>query len=336
MSAFFGLDIGSNSVKLIELSGSSVTSIGIAANPTGRVGLDLVPAELSALSMVVKGLIDSSKVKSHNVVVGVPESAVFTRILTFPYMSTPELATAIRWEVEQTIPYPIDKLELSWEVMYKPKSAVGGEKMRVYVVAVPGKISSGMVSFMDNIGYEVIRMENEGLSLIRSNLDGKGELEVNVMVDVGFSNTKMLIADANEVYASYVSPVAGLAFTKIISDSFKLPPVQAEEYKRTYGLDGTQLEGKLLASAQPILNTLIADVKKVISSYTNSYPERKIERILLNGGGSYLKGLLSILVHQTGLEVIMGDCFAKKKIKQEFSSMGAVFGVAMGLGMEVR
>jgi Tfp pilus assembly PilM family ATPase len=74
----------------------------------------------------------------------------------------------------------------------------------------------------------------------------------------------------------------------------------------------------------------------VISSYTNSYPERKIERILLNGGGSYLKGLLSILVHQTGLEVIMGDCFAKKKIKQEFSSMGAVFGVAMGLGMEVR
>jgi Tfp pilus assembly PilM family ATPase len=73
MSAFFGLDIGSNSVKLIELSGSSVTSIGIAANPTGRVGLDLVPAELSALSMVVKGLIDSIKL-NHNVVVGVPEA----------------------------------------------------------------------------------------------------------------------------------------------------------------------------------------------------------------------------------------------------------------------
>lgn len=336
MPAFFGLDIGSNSVKLIELSGSVVSAVGIAANPTGRVGLDLVPAELSALSIVVKNLIDSCKIKSHNVVVGVPEGLVFTRILSFPYMSTPELATAIRWEVEQTIPYPIDKLELSWEVMYKPKEASGGEKMRVYVVAVPSKISAGTVSFLDNIGYEVIRMENEGLSLIRSNLDGKGELEINMIVDVGFSNSKMMIADANEVYASYVSPVAGLAFTKIISDSFKLPPVQAEEYKRTYGLDGTQLEGKLLASVQPLLSTLVADIKKVSSSYMNSYPERKIERIILNGGGSYLKDLLSILVQQTGLEVIMGNCFAKKKIKQEYSSMGAIFGVAMGLGMEVR
>jgi hypothetical protein len=60
----------------------------------------------------------------------------------------------------------------------------------------------------------------------------------------------MLIADVNEVYASYVSPVVG-QFTKIISDSF-FPPVQAEEYKRTIGLDGT-VEEKLLASAQPIL-----------------------------------------------------------------------------------
>lgn len=334
MASYFGLDIGSNSIKLVELAGVNVEVIGIAANPTGRVGIDLIPAELSALSVAVKGLIDSSKVKSKKVAVGVPEGLVFTRILSFPFMSTPELATAIRWEVEQTIPYPIDKLELSWEVMYRPKSASSGEKMRVYVVAVPNKVSSGMVSFMDNIGYEVIRMENEGLSLVRSSLEGKGELEVNMIVDVGFSNTKMVIADSNEIYASYVSPVAGLAFTKIISDSFKLPPAQAEEYKRTYGLDGTQLEGKLLASVQPILSTLIADVKKVSTSYSNSYPERKIERIVLSGGGSFLKNLVSVLVEQTGLEVVMGNCFEKRKVKPEYSSMGGIFGVAVGLGME--
>ena len=56
-----------------------------------------------------------------------------------------------------------------------------------------------------------------------------------------------------------------MAFTKIISDVFKLSLAKAEEYKRAYGLDKAQFEGKLFQAVTPVLSTLVGDVKKVVA-----------------------------------------------------------------------
>lgn len=335
MKKVFGLDIGSSSIKLLEIQGKSVVSAAMEANPTGRLGIDLVPAEYTALQLAIKKIIDGNKIKDKGVVLAVPESLVFTRILSFPYMSSPELATAIRFEIEQIVPYPIEKLELSWEILHKPNKTSSGEKMRVLVVAIPSKVSTGYVTLMDSIGIEIIRMENEALSLARSAFIEKEVQELDMVIDMGFSSTKMVIADANEIYTNYVSPVAGMAFTKIISDVFKLPPAQAEEYKRAYGLDQSQFEGKLYQAMLPVLTTVVGDIKKVVASYMNGYPERKIDRIVMCGGGSFLKGLIQHLVKETGIEVVGGNVFERLKIDPKLSGLGGLYAVAGGLAMEV-
>jgi type IV pilus assembly protein PilM len=335
MQKYFGLDIGSSSIKLLELNGNTVSVAAMVANPTGRLGVDLVPAEYTALGEAIKTMVVDNKIKNKKIALAIPESLVFTRILSFPYMSSPELATAIRFEIEQVIPYPIDKLEISWEVLFKPSKPDGNEKMRVLVVAVPMKVSSGYVGLMDSLGIEIVRIENELLSLARSVFIGKDSTEVDLVVDIGFSTTKMVICDTNQIYVNYVSPIAGMAFTKIISDVFKLPPAQAEEYKRAYGLDQTQFEGKLFLAVTPVLSTLVADMKKVIASYINSYPEKKIDRIILCGGGAFLKGLIQHLVEQTGLEVVTGNVFEKLKVDPKLAGLGGIYAVAGGLALNV-
>src|SRR3989338_8788293 len=98
MKKYFGLDIGSSSIKLLRIEDKTITIAAMEPNPTGRLGVDLIPAEYSALLESIKRLIDQNKIKNLGVVLAVPESLVFTRILSFPYMSSPELATAIRFE----------------------------------------------------------------------------------------------------------------------------------------------------------------------------------------------------------------------------------------------
>ncbi|MBI1872153.1 pilus assembly protein PilM, partial [Candidatus Collierbacteria bacterium] len=183
----------------------------------GRVGVDLVPVELSSLTAAVTGLIEQTKIKTKKVVISIPESLVFTKIMQFPVMSSPELATAIKWEAEQAIPYPIDKLELSWVVLYKPKSAVSGEKMKVMVVGVPSKVSNSYVNFLDTIGLEPIRMENEILSMVRSLIVTRKLSGISMIIDIGHSTTKIVVSDGNEIFTNYVSPLGGGAFTKIIA-----------------------------------------------------------------------------------------------------------------------
>ncbi len=334
MPAYFGLDIGSSSVKLIELSGKNVSVAAIGTNSTGRVGVDLVPAEQNTLIEAVKAILTANKVKTHRVVVSIPESLVYTKVMSFPVMSSPELATAIRWEAEQVIPYPIDKLELSWVVMYKPKNNLSTEKMRVLVVAVPSKISSAYVNFMDLLGLEVVRVENETVSLVRSMLIARKISGVSLVVDLGFSNTKMVVADTNQIYTNYLSSLGGMAFTRIIAESFKLAVGQAEEYKRAYGLDKTQFEGKLFTAVEPVLSGLVGDIKKVIASYLASYPDRRIDRLILTGGGAFLKGLVPVLTEQTGLEVGIGNSFEGLRVPENIKNLGAVYSVATGLATE--
>jgi len=334
MPAFFGLDIGSSSIKLVELSGKNVSLAAIAANPTGKVGVDLVPVDQNSLLDAVKALLVTNKIKTHRVVVSIPESLVYTKVMSFPIMSSPELATAIKWEAEQVIPYPIDKLELSWVVLYRPKNNLSTEKMRVLVVAVPSKISTAYVNFMDLLGLEVIRVENEIVSVVRSLVIARKVGGVSLVVDIGFSNTKMVVADASQIYTNYLSSLGGIAFTRIIADSFKLAVNQAEEYKRTYGLEKAQFEGKLYTAMEPVLSGLIGDIKKVVASYLSTYPERKIDRLILTGGGAFLKGLVPVLTEQTGLEVGIGNAFEGLKVAENIRNLGAVYAVATGLATE--
>lgn len=334
MATFFGLDIGSSSIKLVEMAGKGVKTEAIVANPTGKVGVDLIPTDLTSLIEAVKKLIASSGVKTKRCIVSIPESLVFTKIMMFPYMSSPELATAIRWEAEQVIPYPIDKLELSWVILYKPKDPLSGDKMRVLVVAVPAKVSKSYVDFIDSLGLEVIRVENEAVSLVRSLVMSRKQVGVSLIVDLGFSNSKFVVADSTQIYTNYISSLGGMAFTRIIAESFRLPVNQAEEYKRAYGLDKQQFEGKLFASVEPVLTGLVGDIKKVVASYLASYPERKIDRVLLTGGGAYLKGLVTLVTEQIGIEVAIGNSFDGLHVPANVASLGPVYSVATGLAIE--
>lgn len=334
MPAFFGLDIGSSSIKLIQLSGRNVVASGIVANPTGRVGVDLVPVEQVSLINAIKNLVEQSKLKTKKVVISIPESLVYTRIMQFPVMSTPELATAIKWEAEQAIPYPVDKLELSWVVLYRPKGTAPGEKMKVMVVGVPSKTSASYVNFLDSLGLEPIRMENEILSLVRTLISFRKLSGISMIIDIGYSTTKIVVSDGNEIYTNYVSPLGGGAFTKIIADVFKLNINQAEEYKRSYGLDKNQLEGKIFTACEPVTTGLLSDIKKVIVSFNGLGLDRPLDRAILVGGGSFLKGLLPILTAELSMELTIGNAFDGLKVSESLVGLGAVYVNAIGLAVE--
>jgi len=335
MSAHFGLDIGSTSIKLIDLNGDKAEAVGIAANPIGKVGVDLVHKEKLLLAEEIKKLISESKVRKRSVVVSVPESLTFTRIMQFPVMSSPELASAIKWELDQIVPYPPDQIETSWVIMEKPNRAMKGEKMKVLVVAVPSRVSNAYVDFMALVGLEPIRLENESLSLVRGLLRKSKIPSPVLIIDMGASCTKMVIADNEKIYSVHVMPVAGLAYTRLISQTFSLPITQAEQYKRTYGIDENQVEGKINQAVQPLLSSLVSEIIKVMAGYKEVYKDSQpLNRVMLTGGSAYMVGLLPYLVKKVNIEVVLGDVFEKIKVPENLNRVGAVFSQAVGLATE--
>lgn len=333
MSAHFGLDIGSSSIKLLEIKGKEVVSIGMVVNPVGKNNLDLASREKNQLIEAVSSLIKESKVKTRSVMMSVPESQVFTRVMSLPVMSTPEIASSIKWELDQVVPYPPDKIEISWVVMHRPKKNTGGEKMHVLVVAIPKNVSQSYVEFLSLVGLEPLRVENEAVSLVRGVGGLRSKEETLLVMDMGASTTKLIISEGERIFNTHVVPVAGMALTRMIAENFKLELSQAEQYKRVYGIDPAQVEGKIVQATSGLMNNMVTEIKKIMSAFGVAEPGKRLDKLVLTGGGAYLKGLMPFLVEKLSLEVVLADAFEGMKIVEKSRNLGPVFGVARGLAI---
>ncbi len=334
MPAYFGLDIGSSSIKLAHIDGKKVNALGIANNTLGKNVMEMTNPERIGLVESLKVLMKDSGVRSKQVVASIPESLVYSRVLKFPFMSTPELATAIKWELDQTVPFPPNEIEVSWVVLQKPERATGAEKISVYVVAVPTKISDIYTNLLELAGVEPVRLENEVPAISRVFSPNLTDANPGLIMNIGAAGTSLVLSGKDILYGNYYVPVGGSALTKFIADSFNLPITQAESYKRTYGMSKEQLEGKVFNVLKPIVDNLLSEVKKMIIAFQNENKGGTVSRIILTGGGSYLIGLVPYISENiANIEVVIGDVFAGLPVNEKYKGLGPVFDVACGLSV---
>lgn len=332
MPAYFGLDIGTSSIKLAHVNNKKVSALGIANNTLGKNIMAMSNAERIGLVESVKTLIKDSGLRARQVVASIPESLVYSRVLKFPFMSTPELATAIKWELDQTVPFPPNEIEVSWVILSKPERLVGDEKISVYVVAVPSKVSDIYTNVLELAGLEPVRLENEVPSLSRVFSSNMTDTSPSIVMNIGASGTGMILTGKEILYGNYYMPVGGNALTRFIADAFNLPLSQAESYKRTYGMAKDQLEGKMFEVLKPIVDNILSEVKKMIIAYQNDHKGSSVSRIVLTGGGSYLNGLLPYVSSSiANIEVVVGDAFSGINVPEKYKGFGPVFDIACGL-----
>ena len=335
MAAHFGLDIGSTSIKILKIDGKKISAVVVAANPSNKNLMAMNNAEKIALADHLKELIKGAGLKGKQVVASISESLVFSKLMQLPIMSSPELATAIKWELDQSVPFPPNEVETSWAVLNKPNKVRGDEKISVYVVAVPTPVSDAYVQLLELVELTPLRLENEIPALIRSFAPVMSDGNPSILVNIGSSGTGLVLASKEQIFGNYYLPFGGLVMTKLIADAFGLPLDQAESYKRTYGMVKDQLEGKMFTVLKPVVDNLAGELKKLTIAYQNGHPESTVNRIILTGGGAYLMGLIPYLSESlSGVEIVMGNPFSGMNVDQKNSVLGPVFAIAYGLATE--
>ena len=97
-SGFFGLDIGSTAIRLVELrgNGSTKTLAKYAYVPLeAKLSLSEAKGDQQKLAKVVEQLVKQAGVGTSNVAVGIPSSKVFTTVADIEHLPNSELAKAI-------------------------------------------------------------------------------------------------------------------------------------------------------------------------------------------------------------------------------------------------
>jgi len=333
----FGLDIGSHSLKIIccQKKGSKFYLANWAEVETPVSTETTEKQERIALAEILKKLVRDAKVTMQDVAVAIPEAKVFSRVIQLPFLSDAELASAIEFEAEQYIPMPLDQVQLEYLVLAKPAKVFLGAKMEVLLIAAQKKAVDSLVELLQMSGLIPIAMETEILAVCRALAGLSG---TSLLMNIGKDSSDLAITKGSELKFVYSYPTGGDTLTRSLASQLSLEFVQAEEYKKAYGLQENVLEGKVAAALEPPTRQIVEQIQKTINFYSQkSQGEDKITRLILAGGTALMPGISTYFAKNTGLETVLGNPFANFNIDQNFPkellSGSARFATAVGLAL---
>lgn len=333
MAKILSIDIGASSVKALVVKDGIIKNVAYFPNRFGKLITVMSNSERIQFTDEMKAALRENGINETVVVASLPESLVFAKTMIFPRMSTPELSTAIKWELDQSVPFPPNEIESSWSV-FDTNQFTGEDKIGTYVVAVPSKVSEIYLQMFELLGLEPNRLENELAPLTRAYSTLLEDVSPTFIVDIGYSGVKIVLANKYMIFGSYYFSVGSQAMTSVIADNFGLTLEQAEQYKRTYGMLENQLDGKIHRVLKPIVDNLILEIRKMSLTFRNEYGETRINRLLLTGGGSYLQGLAGYFGKSLeGIEVSTGSVFEGQELDPETLQLGPLFSLSFGLSI---
>jgi len=311
MSTFFGLDIGSSQVKVLQAEkenhGFKLTHFA-AVN---HVGGEMAPTIQKALKAAgIKMAAEAN--------LSLPESDVYTRIIETPVLSETELASSIQYEAEQYVPVALSEVELYHQVLDSSNGEADKKTMRVLLIAVPKERIKKLTTLMDQAGLIPKSLETELFSLKRVYAD---EQKSQLLILFGHKTTDLMIMKKGSPLFLNSMSSGGMALTKAMMTELSLSAEQADQYKQTYGMREDLLEGKVAVVLTPLIDAVIDQVKKSFLYIQQQGYKKLPEQAVITGGGALLPGLSSYLVKKLNIEVVVGDPFVRFVKDENFKKL---------------
>jgi type IV pilus assembly protein PilM len=338
MESILGIDVGTHSIKLIEIAQEKDVRTLLAAGsmPTPSKAMSsTVTADFEAIAYVIKQLVKETGAKSDRVNIALPESQVFTRVIEVPQLSNRELTSAIQWEAEQYIPLPLDQVNMDFTILRDAKTTTTG-KMEVLLIAAPKVLIERYMTILELADLVPAFAETEIIAGSRAISRSMSMVKNLMMVSIGAQTTDMTILRNGVIAFVRSISAGGEALSRALSQSLDFTVVQAEEYKKTYGLQKGLLEGKLVAAMEPIMVTILNEIKRAIAFFGEKYPNEPIEAIVLSGGSAKLPGIVSYITESVNIETQLANPWIGIQKEARFavlSTEGPLFTVAVGLAI---
>lgn len=283
-----GLDLGSHSVKAVELQQGLRAFQAVNVKSVDR------ESELP-LADLVQRFVQVHKLSTDHVITAVRGDRVSVRRLSFPFSERRKLAQAVPFEIEDALPFDLEDVVLDWEPLTS-------ERHRGDVIAAiaPRAAVSELIHCLHEAGCDPRTVEAEGLVL--ANLRALFDLPGNrLLVDIGHSKTTFCALSDEGPVAARSFQVAGAALTEAIAQDRALSMEQAEREKLEHGVFDPVL-GRILPKASAVIEQIAGEMVRFAASI-DGVLSGGISDVTLVGGTAQLDRIEELLSERTGFSV---------------------------------
>ncbi len=312
-----GIDIGSSSVKVIQLrdiKGSfQLLNAGIFPLPPEAI-VDNTLMDGSSITEAVKNLVSSLGIKTRDVACSISGNSVIIRKIVLPVMPQEELEDQIAWEAEQYIPFDINDVNLDFQIL-SPDSD-DSSKMNVLLVASKKDIINDYAAVFSGAGLQLSVVDVDSFAVqnaFETNYDYSSE-DIIALVNIGASVMNInVIKDGITLFTRDVQMGGNL---------------YSEEIQKQIGLSSEDAEtAKMFANEstnKPLLNAILRvnesitqEIRRSLDFYNSTASDDHISSVFVSGGCSKVYNLISMISEKIGLPVEKINPFNKLKYNEK-------------------
>jgi len=347
-----GLDIGSHSIKLVEIEDSKkgrvLKNFGIIGLPQNAIVEGSIK-EMEIVSSAIKNLFKHLKVKNKNVATSISGYSVIVKKITITRRTDSELEATIPDEAEQYIPFDISDVNLDYEVLPSSRGAAEGEKgekegekedfMDIMLVAAKKDIVEDYVSLLHLSGLNPAVLDVDAFALQNAFEISSEELSgCYAIVNVGAEELGInAIKDGVSIFTRD-SSYGGSQITDAIMSKFDVSREEADRIK----LGGAKMDQERAALEEiftSVVSGWVQEIKRALDFLGTTYPDESIEKIFVTGGSCRIPGFQKYLEMETDIAVEELNPFSSLQINERvfdpkyLGYMAPQAAVAVGLAL---
>ncbi len=348
MARSIGLDIGTYAVRAAEIdfgrNGPVVLRMGQVALPPGAVVAGEV-TDPAVVASALRRLWAEAGFSRKRVIVGVAHAHVFARTADVPSMPESELRSALRFQVQDLIPIPVDQAVLDYQIIDHLVGDEGQPMLRVMVVAAQMGLVQSLLAALDLAGLSAERIDYDAFALVRS-LAGDDPSTVGAaptlraIVDIGEGTTNVVVhRDGRPRFARTLGQ-GGAVLTEAVRQRLDVDLDEAEVAKRV--ADPLSPDPQVAAAGQALaaaFSPLMEEIRGTLEFFVAQAEEGRLAEVRLTGGASRTVEVRDRLAALLRLPVEKGDPFADLVIGDvgldaaALDGLRDLFAVAIGLSL---
>lgn len=311
-----GVDIGSSSVKAVELQGKNgdfqLVSLGYESLQPDSV-VDGQIMELNAVSSAIGNIFTEHKIKTAKVAAGVNGHSVIVKNIVLPQMTDDELQESFAWHAEEHIPFDISDVNLDYHVTDSTPDAI-----HVLLAACKRDKVANLKQAIQLAGKQPVVIDVDAFALqncYELNYDPQPG-QVVALLNIGASTTNINILNGNRSVFTRDATFGGNQYTSLLQKELGLTFDQAEQVKRGMPLPESDEQRDIQPIVDTVSDILALEIQKTMDFYraTVEDGEEAVHQILVSGGGSKLRGLVEFLASRFEVTVEVFDPFRKIRV----------------------
>jgi len=339
---FFGLDVSLNSIKIAQVQAGSTGEYKVLALGREEVGKNflLLKEEQDKVNFAnqIKRLRDNLGIKTNKVVAALPESVIFSKILTIPILDEEKLEQLLYFRAKNELPVPVDTVQLD-HIPINIKEVDGKKVQQILLIAAPRNFVNLYLEVLGKVNMELLALETESIAASRVFSLNKDIPESIMIIDFGALTITVSVIKGKSIVFSQNINTGSSTLSQAIARDYNLNYSQAEQYKKMYGLTN-QIGGKIFNSINPVMQIITNEINKIINYININLVEFIPQKYYLIGQGSLLPGLSEYFVRALGKKIEIFDPVATSftytdEVKADLTkNSGLGYVVATGLALK--